>query len=154
MRDDTSLDRHDADPYTNDDDAHYHALWDGTPTRPADWTYERARPAYQFGHTAARHHDYLGRTFDASESDLRRAWDAEHAAQHGTWESARPFVRDAYGHAHGTRSATRRDTSVVGSAGSAVDPVELDRARRGEPSVDTVVAGGPVIDRADTHELH
>jgi hypothetical protein len=58
-------------------------------------------------------------------------------------------VRDAFGHARAEGVGARRDTRVIGSAGSAVDPVELERARRGEPS-----DGRPVLMHAPVNAPH
>ena len=122
--------------YTEEDDAHYRALYEGTPERPADWAYDRVRPAYQFGHVAAHNPDYHGRDFDTIETELRRAWSGDLVTRHGDWTQARRYARDAYGRARSAGAGVRRDERVIGSGGSAVDPVELDRARAGLPSVD------------------
>jgi len=135
--------------YTSDDDAYYGALWEGAAARPADRAYDAYRPAYQFGHLAAQHRDYVGRDFNAAEPDLRRAWDADLRAQHGEWDAVRRHVHDAYGHARSLGYGVRRDANVIGTAGSAVDPVELERARAGLPSVDTPVAGEVASGHAD-----
>jgi hypothetical protein len=120
--------------YTPAYDEHYRALWEAAPGHPADASFETARPAYQFGHLAAAHPEYAGRDFHDAEPDLRRAWERDLAARYGSWESARTFVCDAYGHARSEGYGVRRDSAVIGSAGSAVDPVELERARAGLPS--------------------
>ncbi len=133
--------------YTADDDAHYRALYEESPDRPADRPFDAARPAYQLGHLAAYNPEYQGRDFLAVEPELQRAWSGELAAGHGDWALARRYARDAYGHARSIGAGVRRDLSVIGPAGSAVDPVELDRARAGLPSVDTS-AGAIVYDHA------
>lgn len=122
--------------FTDDDDAHYRALWDESSTRRADASYVDARPAYVFGHLLARHDEYIGRDFKSIEPAVRSVWAKDLAGQHGPWDSARPFVHDAYCHARSLGYGTRRDASRIGSAGSAVDPIELERARRGESSVE------------------
>ena len=48
----------------------------------------------------------------------------------GEWETVRPDVETSYGYARSRGLGVRRDDTVVGSAGSAVDPVELDESRR------------------------
>ncbi|MDF1502934.1 hypothetical protein [Roseisolibacter sp. H3M3-2] len=130
-------------PYDESHDAHYRALYEGG--TPTDRGFDSARPAYQLGHLAAHNPDWRGREFTAIETDLRRAWDGDLRGRHGEWDAVRPYVRDAYGHARSEGAGVRRDTSVLGSAGSAVDPDELARARRGEPSTDYVASGGVVI---------
>jgi hypothetical protein len=137
--------------YTDDEDAYYRALWEEAPTRPADRTFDAYRPAYQLGHFAAQHPDYLGRDFDAAEPDLRRTWETDFRARHGEWDTVRRHVHDAYGHARSLGYGVRRVANVIGTAGSAVDPVELERARAGRPSVDTPVAGEAMGDGTIVH---
>jgi hypothetical protein len=117
--------------YTSAYDEHYRAVWEGTPGRTADTTFEMARPAYQLGHLAAAQPEYAGRDFLSAEPDLRRIWERDFASQYGSWESARRYVSDGYGHARAEGLGFRRDYSVIGTGGSAVDPVELARARAG-----------------------
>jgi len=124
-----------ADLYTPDFDAHYRALWEGRPQRRADQTFDSVRPAYQYGHLAAQHPSYTGRYFADVEPELRDRWPDEFRTRVGEWDAVRPFVEDAYSYAHSKGVGERRVWAVVGSAGSAVDPVELDRARAGAPSV-------------------
>jgi hypothetical protein len=131
--------------YTADDDAHYRALYESTPDRPADRGYDTARPAYQLGHLAAYNPNYQGRDFDVIEPELQRAWGGDLTTHHGDWTFARRFARDAYGHARSAGAGVRRDRSVIGPAGSAVDPVELDRARAGLPSVEAGMTGGAIV---------
>jgi hypothetical protein len=119
--------------YTAESDTHYRALYEAAPL--ADRDFDRVRPAYAFGHLAASEPELAGRSFDEAEPALRAAWNDELSARAGAWEQARRHVRDAYGHARAEGAGERRVTGAVGSGGSAVDPVELDRARRGLPSV-------------------
>ena len=118
--------------FTPEHDAHYRALYDGRPM--ADRRYDDVRAAYAFGHLAAAEPALADRSFDEVEPELRAAWSDELRTHAGAWETVRPYVRDAFGHARAEGVGARRNTAVVGSAGSAVDPVELERARRGEPS--------------------
>ena len=133
-------------PYDETHDAHYRALYEGG--TPTDRGFDAARPAYQLGHLAAHNPEWRGREFTAVEPELRRAWDGELRTRHGEWDAVRPYVRDAYGHARSEGAGVRRDLGVAGSAGSAVDPDELARARRGEPSTDHVASGGIVVGEA------
>jgi hypothetical protein len=132
----------DADPtrYTAEVDAHYRALYQGSAA--ADRGYDHVRPAYVFGHVAASEPELAGRTFDEAEPALRGAWNDELRARAGSWEQVRHHVLDAYGHARAEGAGERRDSHVIGSGGSAVDPVELDRARHGLPSVPEGPTGG------------
>jgi len=70
---------------------------------PRDGTWERARPAYQLGHLAARNPAYRGRSFADIETDLQHGWQGDTAAHHGQWDSVRDLARAAY---------ERRDASV------------------------------------------
>jgi hypothetical protein len=117
--------------YTMVDDEHYQGLWEASPDRAADQGYDVARPAYQFGHIAAQLPQYAGRPFAAAEPELQRAWDADLRAQYGEWTRVRRYVCDAYGHARAEGLGVRRDATMIGPAGTAVDPVELERARAG-----------------------
>ena len=127
-------------PYDERQDAYYRALYEGGV--PTDRGFDAVRPAYQLGHVAAHNPDWVGRDFATVEPELRRAWDADLRTQYRTeWDAVRPYARDAYGHARSEGAGIRRDMGVLGSAGSAVDPVELDRARTGRPSVDRTSPG-------------
>ncbi len=122
--------------FTAEADENYRALYEASPEsgRP----YQAVRAAYVFGHVAASEPGLAGRTFEEAEPALRDAWGEELRASAGDWAGVRRYVHDAYGHARADGFGERRDHAVVGSGGSAVDPVELDRARHGLPSV----AGG------------
>jgi hypothetical protein len=122
--------------YTAEHDAHYQALWEGGPDHAADRTFEAVRPAYQFGHIAAQQPEFAGRYFGDVEPELRRRWPDELRTRAGEWGAVRRYVEDGYSHARSQGLGERRDRTVVGSAGSAVDPVELERARAGLPSVE------------------
>jgi hypothetical protein len=126
------------DLYTAENDAYYESLWETTPDRPADQPYDSARPAYQYGHIAARHPEYAGRDFAAVEPELRRRWPEQLRSAAGEWDASRGFVETGYTHSREQWLAARRDASVVGSGGSAVNPDELARARKGLPSVEGV----------------
>ena len=125
----------DATLYTQHDDDEYRRIWEAMPNRQADRGFETARVAYQFGHIAARQPELAGARFSDVEPQLRQKWPNELRERVGEWDAVRPLVEDAYSKARSSGVGERRDTSVVGSAGSAVDPVELDRARAGLPSV-------------------
>jgi len=124
----------DDDLYTAQDDAYYHSLWEARLDRAADQRFDRARAAYQFGHIAARHPDFAATHFADVEPKLRQRWPNELRSQAGEWDAVRSYVEEGYSHARSRGAGERRDPSIIGSAGSAVDPVELDRARAGLPS--------------------
>jgi hypothetical protein len=121
--------------YTVEDDDRYRRLWESHSDRPDDRGFDSVRAAYQFGHLAARHPDFRGSHFGDVESRLRERWPNELRQQAGDWDSVRPYVEDAYGAARSRGVGERRDANIIGTGGSAVDPVELDRARAGLPSV-------------------
>jgi hypothetical protein len=121
--------------YTAEDDEQYRRLWETSANRPADRGFDSVRAAYQFGHLAARHRDFAGSHFGDVEPRLRERWPNELREQAGDWDSVRRYVEDAYGAARSRGVGERRDPTIVGSAGSAVDPVERDRAQAGLPSV-------------------
>jgi hypothetical protein len=126
----------DANPgrFTDESDAHYRALYEGAGDADGAGGYDAVRPAYVFGHVAAAEPELAGHTFEQAEPALERAWNDELRARAGEWPRARRYARDAFGHARAEGAGARRDAGVVGSGGSAVDPVELDRARHGLPS--------------------
>ena len=124
----------DDDLYTMQDDAHYRALWEARLDRAADQSFDRTRAAYQFGHIAARHPDFAAPHFADVEPKLRERWPNDLRTQAGEWDSVRSYVEEGYSHARSRGGGERRDRSIIGSGGSAVDPVELERARAGLPS--------------------
>ncbi|HZF68128.1 MAG TPA: DUF2382 domain-containing protein [Gemmatirosa sp.] len=65
-------------------------------TGDLDTHYNRARPAYQLGHLAGMNPAYQGRTFDEVEPDLRRGWTDDVSREHGDWNAARDYARDAF----------------------------------------------------------
>jgi hypothetical protein len=122
------------DLYTEQDDAHYRTLWESRPDRNADQGFEAARVGYQFGHIAARHPDFASAHFADIEPELRRRWPNELRSRVGEWDAVRSYVEEGYSHARSRGAGERRDHTIIGSAGSAVDPVERDRSRAGLPS--------------------
>jgi len=124
------------DAYTSEHDAHYRDVWAHSPDRPADRTFESVRPAYQFGHIAAAHPLFGTRHFAEVEPELRERWSQDLRTQAGEWDAIRRYVEEGYSYARSRGVGERRDERVIGTAGSAVDPVELDRARAGLPSTD------------------
>ena len=138
--------------YGTEHDEHYRGLWEGEPGHLAGAEFEAARPAYRFGHVAAYEPAFVGRDFIAAEPDLRMLWERDFRA-HGEWEPVRRYVCDAYGHSRSANYGLRRDASVIGTGGSAVDPLELSRARAGLASKpDTPEGDDPLFptDLADT----
>jgi hypothetical protein len=138
--------------YGPEHEEHYRGLWEAEPGHPAAATFESARPAYQFGHVAAYEPAFVGRDFIAAETDLRALWERDFRP-HGEWEHVRRYACDAYGHSRSANFGLRRDASVIGTGGSAVDPLELARAQAGLASKpDTPEGDDPLFptDLADT----
>lgn len=82
--------------YTVDDDQYYRDKYESSPSRIADRSFEDVRPAYQVGHLAGRNPDYQGHDWDKVENDLQRGWTDDVRAQHGEWDAAKPYARDAF----------------------------------------------------------
>jgi hypothetical protein len=130
--------------YDESHDAHYRALYEGGVA--TDRGFDSVRPAYQLGHVAAHNPQWRGREFSVIEPELRRTWDGHLRGHDGlAWDAVRPYVRDAYGHARSEGAGAHRDLSVIGSAGSAVDPDELARAQHGQPSTDYAAPGAIAV---------
>jgi hypothetical protein len=88
-----------ADPATTitaEDEARYRALYDESPNRLADRTYEDVRPFYHLGHLARTNPDYRERPFEEIEGDLQKGWTPELRGRYGEWGYARPFAREAF----------------------------------------------------------
>lgn len=89
-----------ADPATMitlDDDARYRDMYEQSPSRLADRSYEEVRAFYHLGHVAKRNPDYQRRTFDEIEDDLQKGWTSDLRMRYGDWSHARQFAREAYG---------------------------------------------------------
>src|SRR5688572_27761791 len=95
-----------AKDYGDEDDRYYRTHYESSGSRVGDRTYDDVRPAYQIGHIASRNPDYLGRDFDAVESDLRRGWSDEIGERHGDWTSVRGYAREGYARGSSTLAAT------------------------------------------------
>ena len=82
--------------YTSEHEREYREHFESDTERVADLPYEKARPAYQLGHFAARNPDYSRRAFESIEEDLRRGWTDEVRAEYGDWRAARRYAREAF----------------------------------------------------------
>lgn len=87
---------------TTDDEASYRAMYDDSPHRLADRSYDDVRPFYHLGHVASEHPEYRDRTFDDIEADLQKGWTEDLRAQYGDWSRVRPFAREAFGRRRGS----------------------------------------------------
>jgi hypothetical protein len=102
---------------TMDDEVSYRSLYEQSPHRLGDRSYEDVRPFYHLGHVASEHPEYRDRTFDEIEADLQKGWTADLRTRYGDWSQGRPFAREAFsrrrGPAHDTAlDGLRRDETV------------------------------------------
>jgi hypothetical protein len=81
---------------TMDDEVSYRSLYEQSPHRLGDRSYEDVRPFYHLGHIASEHPDYRDRTFDEIEADLQKGWTADLRTKYGDWSQVRPFAREAF----------------------------------------------------------
>lgn len=128
-----------AEALTEEDEAYYRSHYASSATRPADRTYDHARPAYHLGHIASRNPEYQGRSWEEVEPQLQRGWSDDISARHGSWESMRPYAREGY--TRGTSTLGR----AAGRVAQAVDNVK-DR-------VDGNPASRPGLDATDSRSI-
>jgi hypothetical protein len=81
---------------TLDDETRYRRLYEASPNRLADRSYDDVRAFYHLGHVARAHPDYRERTFDEIEADLQKGWTADLRARYGDWSYVRPYAREAF----------------------------------------------------------
>jgi hypothetical protein len=96
------------------DDAHYRSHYESSPHRLADRRYEDIAPAYHLGHVASHNPNFLARTFDEVEPELRRGWADDTRARHGEWDAVRGYVREGY--TRGRWRAARASVSTTDAA--------------------------------------
>jgi len=101
---------------TGIDDDHYRRHYESSPGRLADRGYEDVRATYHLGHIASRNPNFLARTFDEVEPELRRGWTDDLRARHGEWESVRGYVSEGYAHGGSTRNVEASATASAASA--------------------------------------
>ena len=82
--------------YGDEEDRWCRAHYERQENLLADRAYDEVRPAYVYGHLAARNPALAGRPFADIEEELRRDWDAGLSARHGEWAKARPYAQAAY----------------------------------------------------------
>lgn len=86
----------DAASLPRDHDARYRDMYEQSPSRLADRSYEDVRAFYHLGHVARRNPDYQHRTFEEIENDLQKGWTPDLRTRYGDWSYARQFAREAY----------------------------------------------------------
>jgi hypothetical protein len=119
--------------YTPEHDREYRAHYDSDPDRLADRPYESVRPAYQLGHLAASNPDYAHRDFDAVETDLQRGWSDEVRSQHGDWQTARRYAREAFARQRARRQGRTEVELNIGGTDAHQRPSFSDPIPPGDP---------------------
>lgn len=74
----------------------YRGHYERVPERLGDRSYESVRHAYMLGYLARRNPEYVGRSFEAVEPELQRAWTQDLWSRYGEWAGLRGYVRAAY----------------------------------------------------------
>ena len=96
---------------TSDD--YYRTRFESTSGGRSDFTYDRARPLYQFGYLASQNPDYRGRTFEDIEPDLQRAWNDDLRKEYGEWRDVRSYAADAFTRDDDERIITRSEEELA-----------------------------------------
>jgi hypothetical protein len=78
---------------TSSDDTYYRRNFESS-NRVGNRAYDDVKPAYYFGHLAARNPDYRDRSFADIEPDLRRGWIADR--NRGNWEDFRSYANEGF----------------------------------------------------------
>ena len=94
-------------------------------------SYDQARPAYQFGHTAGMQPDAADQRFEDVEPALRRGWDSEAQRQGATgqsWDAVRGHVADAYARGQERRLVLSEEQLAVGQRQVAAGEVQVRTA--------------------------
>jgi len=86
-------------------------------------SYDQARPAYEFGHTAALDERFHQRSFDDAEPDLRQ--DYVRTAGQDNWNDVRDYARDAYGRGQERRLTLSEEQLAIGKRQVQAGEVEL-----------------------------
>lgn len=86
---------------TMDDETSYRTMYEQSPHRLADRSYDDVRAFYHLGHVASEHPEYSDRTFDEIEADLQKGWTADLRTRYGDWSQVRPFAREAFARRRG-----------------------------------------------------
>jgi len=102
------------DAISNEDEEYYRKVWEGTENRPADRSFEEARPAYYLGHVAAHNPEYANRSWTDVQQDLARGWSDEHAKRFGSWQSVSGYVRTGYERGRASLVDRSRSTANAG----------------------------------------
>ena len=101
--------------YTEEEDRWYRQHYGTSELRLADRTFDDARPAYAYGHIAARNPTHRGRSFTEVQRDLEREWSAALRERYGEWATASRYAQAGFDRARsrtGGRATTQPDESV------------------------------------------
>ena len=118
---------------TKDDDVYYRRQYETSPRRLADRSYDEVKPAYYLGHLASRNPDFMNRSFEDIEPELRRGWTTDR--KYGSWEDFRGFANEGYS----------RGRSTFGNVGGRIANAADDLKDR----VDANPASRPGLDPTD-----
>ena len=111
---DRSLGEKIRDFFTGDDDQHYRTHHESTfGASGSGHSYDQARPAYEYGHSAALDERFHGRSFDDAETDLRSDWESRYGSQ-AQWNDVRPYARDAFARGSEQRLVLSEEQLAVG----------------------------------------
>ena len=83
----------DTGTYTDDEDRWYQQHYTTPEFSVADRSFDDVRPAYAYGHIAARNPAHRGRSFAEVERDLERDWSAALRDRYGEWAAASRYAR-------------------------------------------------------------
>lgn len=106
----------DTGTYTEDEDRWYRQHYETPEFRVADRTFEDVRPAYAYGHIAARNPAHSGRGFADVQRDLERDWSAGLRERHGEWATAGRYAQVGFDRTRsrsgGAPTTTQADASL------------------------------------------
>jgi hypothetical protein len=119
--------------YGPEHDREYRAHYEADSERLADRPYERARPAYQLGHLAARNPDYASRDFESVERDLRRVWSDDVRRDYGDWQVARRYAHEAFVRERASSQGRARVELNLGGSDTHQRPSFSDPIPPGDP---------------------
>jgi hypothetical protein len=75
---------------------HFQSRTNASASTGTSTEYEKAKPAYQFGHVARQNPAYQGKQFDEVEAELQSAWERAAREGFGDWSQVREHARHGY----------------------------------------------------------
>ncbi|MFN2567529.1 MAG: hypothetical protein ABR499_21245 [Gemmatimonadaceae bacterium] len=114
---------------TEDDETYYRQHYHSSPARPADRSFDEARPAYHLGHIAGMNPEYKGRRFEEIEEDLQRGWNDDVRNRYGEWDAVRGFVEAGFNRRVGTPDDVSARTGESTPAEAARDRTDKPAGR-------------------------